>query len=332
MLVSLPLLLIVLDFWPLRRGLRIAEKLPFAALALASSIVTLAAQENVIWGSFDATDRVANALVTLTGQLGRAVWPVDLAVLYPYPVSGQIETIITSGSVMAALVALAVVLRRRAPYLGAGLLWFVIGLAPTLGLVQVGVQSTADRYTYLPQIGLWIALVWAVPATRVALTLATAAWAIALVAFAATTRAQLAWWTDDLALWLRTVAVTEGNWFAHTEAGVELAARGRNDEAVIELAEAVRLAPKWERAQSNYGFVLLRVHRAPEAVEHLKIALALDPTTGGPGERHLYLARALEETGQKSEAIAEYERHLALLPDDARATRALERLRATAAP
>ncbi len=132
-------------------------------------------------------------------------------------------------------------------------------------------------------------------------------------------------------LWQRAVDVTERNWFADTEAGIELAARGRDVEALARLASAVSIAPNWERAQANYGFVLLRVGRAEEAAHHLTLALGIDPSTGGNGERHLYLASALEQAGRRDDAIAEYRVHLALLPGDERALRALERLRATEA-
>ncbi len=332
MLVSLPLLLLVLDFWPLARGLRIVEKLPYVALALASSAVTLWAQTDAITATIELPDRIANAAVALAGQLGRALWPVDLAVLYPHPRDWPLGTALASGAVVSALAALAFATRRRAPYVAAGLLWFAIALGPTLGAVQVGFQSTADRYTYLPQIGVWLALVWSATGVRAVVPFATAACAAALLAIAVGTRAQLAYWTDDLALWQRALAVTEANWFAHTEAGIELAARGRNAEAVTQLAEAVRLAPKWERAQANYGFVLLRVGRAPDAVEALVNALTLDPSTGGEGERHLYLALALEQAGRTRDAISEYEIHQALQPGDRRAAQALDRLRASAPP
>ena len=330
MVVSLPLLLLVLDFWPLRRGVRIAEKLPFAALALASSLVTMRAQVKAISPSVDVANRFADALMALASQLGRAVWPVDLAVLYLHPQTWPLLTVAVAGAGVGMLAVLAFALRSRAPHVVMGLGWFALALGPTLGIVRVGFQYTADRYTYLPQIGVWLALVWAAAQSRALLPAATAASAAVLVAFAVTTRAQLAYWVDDLALWKRTLAVTEANWFAHTEAGIELAARGRNDEALVDLAEAVRLAPRSERAQANYGFVLVRAGRPQEAIEPLIVALSLDPSTGGLGARHLYLARALEESGRIAEAIAEYELQLQLLPQDARAAERLARLRATA--
>ncbi len=333
MIVSLPLLLLVLDFWPLRRGVRIAEKLPFVALALASSVATLYAQTGAITSeAIPFADRIANAAVALCSQLGRALWPAGLAVLYPHPKIWPLATALAAGLLLAAPAALALALRRRAPWVTAGLAWFAIALGPTLGLVQVGFQSTADRYTYLPQIGVWLALVWSVPRARALRNAALAAGAVALVAFALLARAQLAYFRDDLALWQRALAVTEQNWFAHTEAGIELAARGRNAEAVTELAEATRLAPEWERAQANYGFALLRVGRAQEAADALARALELDPASGGEGERHLYLGVALEQAGRPREALAQYERHRALAPDDPRADAALARLRATAPP
>ncbi len=331
MIVSLPLLLLVLDFWPLRRGLRIAEKLPFAALALALSLVTLGAQVNAIQPSVALVDRISNALVGLATQLGLAFWPAGLAVLYPHPGSWPLATVAVAAAAVAALVALSLALLRRAPCVAAGIAFFAIGLAPTLGFVPVGFQSTADRYSYLPQIGVWLALAFSIPAAKASRAAALAACAAALLAFGAITRAQLACWRDDLVLWERAIEVTSDNWFANTEAGIELAARGRNDEALARLSRAVELAPRWERAQANLGFVLLRVGRPVPAAEHLMRALAIDPTTGGEGERHLYLAIALERSGRIEDAIAEYRLHLELEPGDARALRALARLGATPA-
>ena len=326
MLVSLPLLLLLLDFWPLRRGVRIVEKLPFFGLALASSLVTLRAQTDALRPDMDLWDRLTNALVALASQLRLAFWPVDLAVLYPHPGRWPLAVIALAAAVVVAACVLAFALRRRAPWLTAGLAWFAIALGPTLGVVQVGFQSTADRYAYLPQIGVWLALVWSAAALRVPRPLAAGGLAAALAVFALLTRAQLAYWVDDLALWKRAVAVTERNFFAHTEAGIELAARSRFDEAIADLAEAVRLAPTWERAQANYGFALVRAGRAREAIEPLMRSLTLDPSTGGAGERHLYLAFALEQSGRPEEAAAEYQVHLRLLPGDPRAIQGLARL------
>ena len=329
MLVSLPLLLCVLDFWPLRRGLRIVEKLPFVALAAASSLVTLLAQRGAITPHLPLGERVASALVALETQLAKAFWPVDLAVLYPHPLVWPAASIALAIAVVGAAAVGAFLLRRRAPWVAAGLAWFALGLGPTLGLVQVGFQFTADRYAYLPQIGVWLALVWSAAELRIPRVAFALPFAAALAWFALATRAQLVYWRDDLALWTHAVAVTERNWFGMTELGIELAARGRLDEAQAQLTEAVKLAPRWERAHANLGFVWLRSGRPAEAAEELAKALALDPSTGGLGERHYYLAVALEQAGRKAEAAAEYEAHLALLPDDTRARQALARLGAT---
>ncbi|HTO07842.1 MAG TPA: tetratricopeptide repeat protein [Myxococcota bacterium] len=337
MLVSLPLLLLVLDAWPLRRAWStrlLLEKLPFAALSLASSVMTLVAQGTAMQLEVDLPNRLDNALVALALTLGQSLVPVGLAVMYPHPVYWPLLQVLAAAALLAGLAAAAFALRRRAPYLAAGALWFAIGLGPTLGLVQVGFQARADRYAYLPQIGVAWAVVWGaadvlarVPAAR---ALGPTLTVLAAAALAFGTRAQLQFWRSDSALWERALAVTGPNYYAETEYAMGLAAVGRIDESLPHFARAVELNPRWPRAQAHYAFALYYTGDPAGAAQHLERAFALTPEPGAASMWHVFYARALAQTGRFDAAAEHYEKQLALEPDTADALLGLAELRATA--
>jgi tetratricopeptide (TPR) repeat protein len=336
MLVSLPLLLLVLDFWPLARplGWRLAvEKLPFVALSVAASLVTMSAQVYAMQLDVALPDRLANACVAVAATLAQSLVPVRLAVLYPHPGHWPIAEVALAITFVAGLGALAFALRRRAPYLLAGGLWFAVGLGPTVGLVQVGFQSHADRYAYLPQIGVAWAVVWGV-ADLLARARAPRAAGIALagaaaVALAVGTRAQLRYWVSDVALWQRTVAMAGPSYYAETELAIELGAAGHFPESLPHFARAVELNPRWSRAQANYGFALFLTGDPVAATQRFERALEIEPNPNAATEWHLYYARALAAAGRPAEAVTHYEKQLALDPDDRGSLFGLAEIRAT---
>ena len=357
MLVSLPLLLCVLDFWPLARpwsfGLAL-EKLPFAALSLGSSLVTLRAQVHAMQLDVPFADRLANACVGLAVTLAQTLAPLHLAVFYPHPAPGHwpLATVVLAAAFAVGLGALALALRRRAPYLLAGGLWFAIALGPTLGLVQVGFQSHADRYAYLPQIGVAWALVWGAAelfsagpggraaarrppaarlrrAARLALGARLAAAGIALLALAWLTHQQLRYWRSDIELWQRAVEVAGSNYYAETELAIELGVVGRVAESLPHFARALALNPRWSRAQANCGFALFLTGDPAGATERFARAFELEPNPPPPNEWHLYYARALAAVGRAGEAVPQYEAQLDLDPSDRTALLGLAELRAT---
>ncbi|HTO52849.1 MAG TPA: tetratricopeptide repeat protein [Myxococcota bacterium] len=337
MAVSLPLLLLLLDFWPLRRTPTrklLVEKLPFVALSLASALVTLRAQRATMQLELTLGERLGNACIALVATLGQSLVPIDLALFYPHPGHWPAGEVAAAAALIAAISALAFALRQRAPQLVVGWLWFVIALAPTLGLVQVGVQARADRYAYLPHVGLALALVWSaaallhrLPAPRVICALATAAAALAL---AWVTRAQLEYWRSDVALWKRTLAVTGPNYYAETELAITFAASGKLPESFTHFSRAVQINPRWTRAQSNYGFALYFAGDPAGAAEHLARAFEVNPNPLPGLQWHLFYARALAETGRFEEALTHYQAQLAAEPDDVNALLGLAALRATA--
>jgi len=341
MLVSLPLLLLVLDFWPLARRWSwslVTEKLPFVGLALGSSLLTMRAQQFAMQLEVPLAERLANAVMAWALTLWQTFVPLRLAVLYPHPAPGHwpaAEVALAAVS-LAGVGVLALALRKRAPYLLSGALWYAVALAPTVGLVQVGFQSHADRYSYLPQIGVAWAVVWGAadllararvtPRVGVALALA------ASLALAFGTRQQLRHWQSDVALWQRAVDMARPSYYAETELGVELGATGRFPDALPHLARAVELNPRWARAQANYGFALFLTGDSPAATGRFERAFELVPEPDAASEWHVYYARTLADVGRAAEAVTHYERQLALDPRDRSALFGLAELRATEPP
>lgn len=323
MLVTLPLTLLLLDVWPLARRDRgllplALEKVPLLALSLAVSAVTLWTQHGAGAVPELATrspgERIATALVNYGLYLGKLAWPTNLAVFYPL-MPADTGLAASAALLLLATSALAVVVARRVPAVPVGWLWFLVTLVPVIGLVQVGGQQIADRYSYVPSIGIFVALAWGLPrladAIRVPARVVTAV-AGAVVALAALlTYRQVPYWRDSITLFTRAVAVTERNFFAHNNLGEALAAAGRRDEAAAHYAEAARLHPGYAPARNNAGIVLAEAGRYVEAEREFRAALAIDPQLA-LAESNLGTTRA--RLGDYADAITHYERSLALAP------------------
>jgi tetratricopeptide (TPR) repeat protein len=296
----------------------VTEKLPLFALAAASCFVTLAAQDRggavTSLEHLSFAERLRTAVVAYGTYLGMAVWPTGLAPYYPTPLEGwPAVRVAVAALAVAGLTALAVWQRRRRPYLLAGWLWYVGTLVPVIGLVQVGGQAYADRYTYLPMIGPAVAVVWAGAELaadarrRVPLLTVTGA-AVALLA--ALTWRQAGYWHDDLTLWPHTVSVTAPNASAHTSFGLALEKQPcRLSEAIDHYAEAVRIVPTYTTARVLLGLALEKQGRTEDAIRHYREALRTDPRMA---EAHHNLGVALAKTGNASEAVEHYRAALRL--------------------
>jgi len=321
MVVTLPFVLLLLDVWPLQRvrlergqsrvWARLArEKLPLIALSVVASIVTIVVQARggtvVSLETFPFSVRAANAPVSYVAYLLSMVWPAGLAPFYPYP---PLQVWVVIGSVLI-LAAVSFVIARaapRRPYLLIGWLWYLGMLAPVIGVIQVGEQSRADRYSYLPLVGIFIIAAWGIPellgrrqAHRVAL--ATAAMAT-VFAYAAAAHAQVRHWENSLTLWEHTTAVTTGNYIAHTNLGLELAQRGEASAAIEHFNEAIRSKPNFAEAHNALGVSLLHEGRAQEAVTEYMQAIAIKPSYAEP---HSNMAMVLSAQGRVGEGIVEF--------------------------
>jgi tetratricopeptide (TPR) repeat protein len=362
MLVTLPVLLLLLDVWPLGRlehgwqGLRdrIREKLPLFVMAVGVGVVTWLVQSAggavVDTHSLPLVPRVANAVVSYARYLWLAVWPTGLAVYYPYSAHAPLAV---GGAlvVLAALSAFAVQQAARRPYLLVGWLWYLVALAPVIGIAQAGEQAMADRFTYLPLLGPLVAVVWLandLTPGRAGLRHAVTAGVVVLAsAYAVASARQVAYWHDSASLFTRAVAVTQGNHLAHANLGQALEAQGRMDEAIGHYLEALRIRPGYAvasnnlgnealgrgdlaaarryytdairdqplmaEAQNGLGSVLAAEGQLEAAVEAFEAALRLRPEYA---PAHTNAGAVLARLGRLDRAAAHYQAALVLVPDD----------------
>lgn len=329
MLVTVPCVLLLLDFWPLRRELGarlVLEKLPLFALVAASAVVTAIVQAR--GGALDSLGfvplgmRIANAATAYWAYLGLTVWPLELGALYPHPLSRIQERVATwtpatiaalSGLVLVTLAVLLLARRRRE--VAVGWLWYVGMLVPVIGLVQVGVQAWADRYTYLPSIGCALALVYGgreLARRRPALGRPLVGGAlVVLAALAVRTQAQVRTWRDSRSLWTRTLEVTRDNYVAHANLGSALADLRLVDEAEQEYRRALAINPYHADANNGLGYCLAETGRFGEALTFLERALAASPTHW---EAHNNVGLVHARQGRFQPALESFERANELHP------------------
>lgn len=327
MLVTAPLLMLLLDRWPLRRPMGwslIREKLPFFALSAASCAVTILAQMRggsvSSLASIPLPLRVVNALVAYAKYLALAAWPRHLAVFYPHPGSalpaGQIGL-----SVVALILvsAFAWVLRGRAPYVAVGWAWYLLTLVPVIGLVQVGMQAMADRYTYVPLIGIFILVAWGVPdalgrvfSVRAQRAVAASAAGLCIAALVPCARVQVGTWKDSITLFGHAVKVTSGNAMAYLNLGNAFSAAGRLEEAIGSYQAALKIDPGELSARTNLAIALSRSGRFAEAVEQLSVVVKARPDDYRMQEQ---MGLALRSTGRLREAAEHYRESLRINPD-----------------
>ena len=366
MLVTLPFVMLLLDYWPLQRMtsdqwsvskvLRLAlEKWPFFLLLVVSCVLTFFGQRNhgavVTFQDYPLNLRLGNALLSYMLYLGKAIWPTKLAVIYP--LQRQLPWVEVTVAVIFLVVITWLVwnLRWRYPYLLVGWLWFLGTLVPVIGLIQSGVQAMADRFTYFPLVGMFIAVTflcrdWVVRVRLRPVTLATAG-SLILTGCLLATEHQLSYWKDSETLFSHVIAVTKNNDVAHDNLGSALAKQGfqaealaqyqealrinshnfqahnnlgnllsemgKTDEALAQYREAVELAPKESLVRVNLGVLLVKMGRFDEAINQCEQAARLDPD-----DPYLYylMGTALLEQGRDAEAVGRLREALRLDPND----------------
>jgi tetratricopeptide (TPR) repeat protein len=299
MLVTTPFILLLLDYWPMNRGQRseirgqrfkaeiwlklVLEKLPLFVLSSADAILT----SRGIAPAHSAADqlpflaRIANAFVSYLVYIWQMIWPANLGVFYPYSQDGlPIWQSIIAAAVLVMITIAIFVVRKSRPYLFVGWLWYLSMLLPVIGIIQVNLQTHADRYAYLPQIGLYLMIAWGVAdllsSWRYRTQVASAAAVVVILAFAFAARAQASYWRDSETLWSHTIAVTKDNYFAHASLADLLMRRGRVNEAIEHSEEALRIRPGDADAQNNLGLALLQTGDVKRSVAHLQEALEID--------------------------------------------------------
>ncbi len=346
MLVTLPLVLLLLDYWPLGRlsGVKcqvpgekqgkpstlnfqlstlLLEKLPLLGLAVASCVVTIFAQQEALqsFDKFSLPLRMGNALISCAAYLDQMFWPSGLAVLYPLT-SGSVGVsgVVLSLVLLAGISTGVFILRRRRPYFLTGWLWYLIMLMPVIGIIQVGGQARADRYTYLPQIGLYLLLTWALAELcagwrhrRVVLGGGSA---IILAVLMICAYEQTSYWRNSESLWTHTLACTSDNDVAHDNFGNFLIGEGRADEAITHYQKSLQINPKNVEAYYNLGNVLIKEGSVDEAITYYQKALQINPDYA---QAHNNLGNALLQKGNVDEAIVHFQKALQISPHFAEA-------------
>jgi hypothetical protein len=325
MVVTLPLVLLLLDYWPLRRSLSwralVKEKIPLLAMAFVSCEVTLLVQRmSGAVGSLERYPfglRVENALVSYVVYIRKMIWPDDLAVLYPYPAGGlPMWQVVGSAVLLLGVTLIALKVVRRHPYVVVGWLWYVVTLLPVIGLVQVGKQAMADRYTYIPLVGLFVIIAWGAPdlMCRIARGVSPAVRGAALaglaglwiLGLATCARAQVACRRNDVTLWRHALAVTSKNAVAHNNLGTALAARGDIKGGIRHISEAVRIDPRQFVALVELGDLLLKQEGYKEAAARFSQALRVEPDYAD-ARRGLARAMELERKARLKGGVSESE-------------------------
>jgi tetratricopeptide (TPR) repeat protein len=289
MLVTLPVLLLLLDYWPLNRmsgpsgeldlrllGRRIFEKAPLLLLSVFAGVMTYLAQRqqgNMEWvGDLSLIQRLAHVPITYVRYLGKLFWPSNLAVLYPYPRAVSVAGSLAALSFLLAVTFLACWQSRRRPFLIVGWLWFAVALLPVIGVIQVGLQSMADRYTYVPSIGIGIMVAWSAGEWMRHLSRASrgavAGLAIlVLICLAAQARHQVGFWRDTNSLYGRALAVTHNNWKMHLALAGMLEWEGKTDEAFAHIDRAAAIYPEHPDVQFALAESLLKRNRVDDAMD-----------------------------------------------------------------
>ena len=347
--VTMPFVLLLLDYWPLGRsqpclflggGITknkwtwlVAEKLPLFVLSATSCVATLLAQKQALDASLKPplVERIGNALVSYITYAAQMFWPAHLAVLYPYPEgTSQVGQAILALLLLLTISVAVFLWRKKYPFLLTGWFWYLGMLIPMIGIVQVGSQVRADRYTYLPQIGLYILCAWGAMELfhqwrRSRVILAGAAFLI-LTALITRSYFQTSVWRDSETLWRHATAVTSNNYIAANNLAQVLFESGRFDEAIAECQEALKIKPDLAAAHNNLGAALIRNSQAggtdlpqnsiDEAIGHYRTALQIKPDFI---QARGNLGNALLQKGQVDEAIAQFQKALEVDPQYAEA-------------
>jgi tetratricopeptide (TPR) repeat protein len=356
MLVTLPFVLLLLDYWPLSRIIRtrknsdptqrdlqaenakypkcstlrlIAEKVPLLALALISSIITYTVQQSAgamnLLENFSVKLRIENAAVAYVRYIGKIFYPRSLAVLYPHPLDSlPAWQPITALAILVVISGFVIFLARRGRFLLVGWLWYLGTLLPVIGLVQVGNQAIADRYTYLPSIGIFIIVAWAAAELmkkyRFSKIVLAISFAAILVILVVCTRTQVKYWKNSLTLYEHALAVTKNNYIIHNNYAKALVENGRDAEAVAHFTSALEINPRYFRAHNGLGNIYLKQGKIDAAFDHFNEALEISPDYYKALNN---MGIVLKQQGKTELAVEKWQQALKVKPDYANAHHSL---------
>ena len=329
MLVTLPFVLLLLDYWPLERKISLhllVEKIPFFVLSVISSIITFWVQRSggavIDIDNLSLNERIANAFLSYAQYIAKMFWPQNLAVFYPFAVAASFP--LGQAAICAFLLLVIsifiIYFGRNQRYLPLGWFWFVGTLIPVIGLVQVGLQTCADRYTYIPYIGLFIIIAWSLPQLLSKLPyrkiVLGVSMVIVLTALGICAHWQTSYWKNSITLFSRAVEVVPNNWLAYDGLGTAYVSLGRNTEAIDAYKQAIKIKPDYAAAYYDIGHLYDRLGRDTEAIDAYSQATKIKPDYVNA---YYNLGLAYGNLGRHSEAIEAYSQAIKIKPDDAEA-------------
>ena len=330
MLVTLPFVLLLFDFWPLNRTLLFSnknvaflliEKVPLILISIIIGIITFYSEQKagavITLESIPLGLRVTNAIITYAEYIKKMVWPQDLAVFYPYFNTLSASNVFLSVLILTVISSFVANEVKKRRYLAVGWLWYVGTLLPVIGIIQIGSHAMADRYTYIPLIGLFIMIAWGIPELlehwRYKKIWLTGSTVMIILIFIICSRIQTQVWENGITLFSHAITVTKKNYLAQSNLGVALAEHQDYEGAIFHYKEALKVKPDYAAAHNNLGAALVQRGRSDEAIKHFRAALKSNPNYVS-AQRHL--ADELLKKGDYQEAITFYYKVLHIEPDD----------------
>ncbi|MCE5211425.1 MAG: tetratricopeptide repeat protein [Deltaproteobacteria bacterium] len=331
MVVTLPVIMVLLDYWPLKRFeskkgdlilWQLKEKTPFFILSAVFSIITIYARYKPYGENLQSplSSRLANALVSFVTYLAKTFWPADMAVFYPFTAQIQDWKIFGAFLLILVISVAIIVMWRRLPYLFVGWLWYIITIAPVIGIIKVGDFSMADRYHYLPSIGMAIMIAWGIPALlqmtgRIKKLLFPAATSFLIILMILTWH-QCGYWQNSIFLFRHALQVTKDNYLAHNNLGLSLFTEGKMDESIEHYNKSIHIKPDYIFAYNNRGIIYAKLGRYQPAIDDFNEAIRRMPFYA-----NAYNNRGLSyaNLGQHQRAIEDYSEAIRFKPDYAEA-------------
>lgn len=325
MVVTLPIMMILLDYWPLRRFeshksnvflWQLKEKLPFLILSIIFSIITLAAQPHSTSMRFPLFSRLANAPVSFVTYIGKTFWPLDMAVFYPFETQIHTWQVWGTTSLIVMISLFVIVMAKRCPYLFVGWLWYAISLAPVIGIIQVGNHALADRYHYLPSIGISMMIAWGLPALinnlniRNNIVLPAAILFLTMMAFLSFK--QCGYWGNDFELFNHAARVTQNNDLALNNRGVFYGERGQYQLAIKDFKQVMSHDPHRLRTYYNLGLVHTQIGQYQKAIHYINAAIRLKSDYA---DAYFLRGFTYYHMGQYKRALDDYSRAIHIKPD-----------------
>jgi tetratricopeptide (TPR) repeat protein len=336
MLITLPLVLLLLDYWPLGRFrtatslnsflnsalIFLREKIPLLAVSGAAGVITYLAQQSgggiKSVASVSLAERISNALISYVGYIVNMLWPFKLACYYPFPDSFSLWRVGGSFLLLLLITWFAVRSARRHPFFIVGWLWYLGTLVPVIGLVKIGAFAMADRYGYGPLIGIYVLVAWGLPELTARLphrrAIINSLAALALIICMVTTWHQVRFWQNKFTLFTRALNVTSNNWFAHNALGLDFLKREKFDEALNQFSKAMQIVPNYITTYINIGIMYARQNNLSEAIRYMSTAERMNPDLA---EVQQSLGVLYEQHGNPGKALAHFRRALVLDPENA---------------